>query len=44
MKAILGVTWLPQYDYDWPKNIYIIDGSGILWKPQWTNILGTLMN
>jgi hypothetical protein len=32
---------LPQYDYDWPKNIYIIDGSGILWKPQWTNVLGT---
>ena len=41
MRSILGVTWLPQYDYAWPKNIYIIDGSGIVWKPQWTDVLGT---
>ena len=35
LKYMLGSSYVPTFNYDFPKNIYFMDSSGSVWKPQY---------
>ena len=35
LKYMLGTTYVPTFNYDFPKNIYFMDSNGSVWKPQY---------
>lgn len=43
MEYMTGSKYLPKYDYDYPKNTYLITPTGLILKPQYDSTNGLLL-